>query len=80
MYSRKAIVFRLLFLKAFLSVKFFNILAFTDLFAKYFSQCDNYLDSIELIVVYEDERANDATVYRFASDTLAEIEFGNVNY
>ena len=50
-----------------------------DFFSTYFSRYENFLDSIELILIYEDERANDATVYRFQNDILAEIEFCNVN-
>lgn len=51
----------------------------SDFFSVYFSQYENFLDSIEFIAIYEDERANDATVYRFSNDILAEIEFCNVS-
>ncbi|MEL6557132.1 MAG: hypothetical protein AAFQ94_03045 [Bacteroidota bacterium] len=50
-----------------------------DFFSTYFSRYENFFDSIELILIYEDVRANDATVYRFQNDTLAEIELGNVS-
>lgn len=49
-----------------------------EFFSIYFNQYESYLDSVKLIAVYENESADDATIYRFKEGKLVEIEFGNV--